>query len=84
MTQTVWMPATVAGPTPRTRSRSKQEVKGPLAFRSATMASALDGPIPARRWPAVTLHDPEILERVNRHAEEDGLLEWKWPSNILM
>ena len=44
----------------------------------------MDGPIPARRWPAVTLHDPEILERVSKHAEEDGLLEWEWPSNILM
>mgnify|MGYP001220546677 CR=1 FL=1 len=40
----------VAGPTPRTRSRSEQDVKGPLAVLSATMASAFDGPIPGSAW----------------------------------
>ena len=58
--------------------------RGRIAWDATAPIPSLDGPIPARRWPAVTLHDPEILERVNRHAEEDGLLEWKWPSNILM
>ena len=55
-----------------------------IAWDATAPIPSSDGPIPARRWPAVTLHDPEILERVSKHAEEDGLLEWEWPPNILM
>ena len=32
-----------------------------------------EGPLPVRRWPAVTLHDPEIEERVERWMEREGL-----------
>jgi len=55
-----------------------------VAWDATAPIPSMDGPIPARRWPAVTLHDPEILGRVSKHAEEDGLPEWEWPSNILM
>ena len=55
-----------------------------IAWDATAPIPSTGGPIPARRWPAVTLHDPEILERVKKHAEEDGLLEWEWPSNVLM
>lgn len=58
--------------------------RGRVAWDATAPIPSADGPIPARRWPAVTLHDPEILKRVSKHAEEDGLLEWEWPSNILM
>lgn len=31
--------------------------------------------LPVRRWPAITLHDPEIEKRVDEMAEEEG---WPW------
>jgi 3-polyprenyl-4-hydroxybenzoate decarboxylase len=55
-----------------------------VAWDATAPIPSAEAPIPARRWPAVTLHDPKILERVSKHAEEDGLHEWEWPSNILM
>ncbi len=32
-----------------------------------------EGPLPVRRWPAVTLHDPDIEEKVNNWMEREGL-----------
>ena len=31
------------------------------------------GPLPVRRWPGVTLHDPEVLARVDTWLQEGGL-----------
>ena len=41
-------------------------------------------PIPSelhgvRRWPAITLHSPETLEKVSRHPELKG---YKWPQHL--
>ena len=33
------------------------------------------GPLPVRRWPAMTLHDSEAEERVDNMAKEEG---WPW------
>jgi 4-hydroxy-3-polyprenylbenzoate decarboxylase len=33
------------------------------------------GPLPVRRWPAMTLHDSEAEERINNMAKEEG---WPW------
>lgn len=31
-----------------------------------------EGPLPVRRWPGVTLHDPDVLSRVDSWLEEGG------------
>ena len=33
---------------------------------------SLEGPVPVRRWPGVTLHDQDVLDRVNSWLEEGG------------
>ena len=33
------------------------------------------GPLPVRRWPAMTLHDSEAEERIDKMAKEEG---WPW------
>ena len=42
------------------------------------------GDFPVRRWPAVTLHDPETLAKVEKNAQADGLADYPWPSNLMM
>ena len=32
-----------------------------------------EGPLPVRRWPAVTLHDPEVEARVEKWMQREGL-----------
>ena len=55
-----------------------------VAWDATTPIPSLEGPLPVRRWPAVTLHDPAILAKVEAHAAEDGLDARPWPSNLMM
>ena len=57
--------------------------KARVAWDATTPIPSIDGPVPARRWPAVTLHDPAMMERVRRSIAEDGLGVRNWPNHIL-
>ena len=55
-----------------------------IAWDATAPIPAQNGELPARRWPAVTLHDPEILRRIQENAVEDGLAGREWPDNLLL
>ncbi len=55
-----------------------------VAWDATAPIPSKESEIPARHWPAVTLHDPNILKRIKEHAEEDGLGGRDWPENLLM
>jgi 3-polyprenyl-4-hydroxybenzoate decarboxylase len=44
-----------------------------VAWDATAPIPSNEGPLPVRRWPAVTLHDPEIEERVEKWMEREGL-----------
>jgi len=49
------------------------ETGGRVAWDATAPIPSIDGPLPVRRWPAVTLHDPELAERVDKWLAEVGL-----------
>ena len=44
-----------------------------LAWDATAPIPSMEGPLPVRRWPAVTLHDPEVEAKVNDWIEREGL-----------
>jgi 3-polyprenyl-4-hydroxybenzoate decarboxylase len=48
------------------------EARGRVAWDATAPIPSNDGPLPVRRWPAVTLHDPELAERVDKWLAEVG------------
>ena len=44
-----------------------------VAWDATAPIPSNEGPLPVRRWPAVTLHDPEVEEKVNIWMEREGL-----------
>ena len=58
--------------------------KSRVSWDATVPIPSMNGPHPIRRWPAVTLHDPETIERVRKHAEEDGLGSRNWPPHLLI
>ena len=58
--------------------------KSRVSWDATVPIPSMNGPHPIRRWPAVTLHDPKIIERVKKHAEEDGLGSRNWPPHLLI
>ena len=46
--------------------------KGRVCWDATAPIPSQDGPIPVRRWPGVTLHDPDVLSRVDSWLEEGG------------
>ena len=49
------------------------EEKERIAWDATAPIPSNEGPLPVRRWPAVTLHDPEVEEKVNSWMEREGL-----------
>ena len=49
------------------------EVRARIAWDATAPIPSLEGPLPVRRWPAVTLHDSEIEGRIDAWIEENGL-----------
>jgi len=49
------------------------ENKKRVAWDATAPIPSNEGPLPVRRWPAVTLHDPEVEEKVNNWMEREGL-----------
>jgi len=45
---------------------------GRLAWDATAPIPSNNGPLPVRRWPGVTLHDPEVAERVDSWLAEGG------------
>jgi 3-polyprenyl-4-hydroxybenzoate decarboxylase len=48
------------------------EARGRVAWDATAPIPSNDGPLPVRRWPAVTLHEPELAERVDKWLAEVG------------
>ena len=44
-----------------------------LAWDATAPIPSMEGPLPVRRWPAVTLHDPEVEAKVDDWIEREGL-----------
>ena len=44
-----------------------------LAWDATAPIPSMEGPLPVRRWPAVTLHDPEVEAKVDDWIEKEGL-----------
>jgi 4-hydroxy-3-polyprenylbenzoate decarboxylase len=44
-----------------------------VAWDATSPIPSNEGPLPVRRWPAVTLHNPEIEERVEKWMQREGL-----------
>jgi hypothetical protein len=55
-----------------------------VAWDATTPIPCEGGDFPVRRWPAVTLHNPETLAKVEENAQVDGLTDHPWPSNLMM
>ena len=55
-----------------------------VAWDATIPIPSLKGPFPVRRWPAVTLHNPEILAEVNANASVDGFGDLPWPENLMI
>ena len=54
-------------------------VEGGRIFWDATMPiPSFEGPTPVRRWPAITMHDPETLAAIERFDLPP------WPNNLVM
>ena len=49
------------------------ENKKRVAWDATAPIPSNEGPLPVRRWPAVTLHDPDVEEKVNNWMEREGL-----------
>ena len=45
---------------------------GRVAWDATAPIPSDKGPIPVRRWPGVTIHDPEVAERVDAWLAEGG------------
>jgi 3-polyprenyl-4-hydroxybenzoate decarboxylase len=45
---------------------------GRVAWDATAPIPSDKGPLPVRRWPGVTLHDPEVAERVDSWLAEGG------------
>ena len=45
---------------------------GRVAWDATAPIPSNKGPIPVRRWPGVTIHDPEVAERVDAWLAEGG------------
>ena len=60
------------------------EGKKRIAWDATAPIPTNAGGLPARRWPAVTLHDQKILKKIHQHRDEDGLSGREWPQNLLM
>ncbi len=50
------------------------EARARLAWDATAPIPSLEGPLPVRRWPAVTLHDPAVEARVDAWLAENNLL----------
>ena len=44
-----------------------------VAWDATAPIPSNEGPLPVRRWPAVTLHDPDVEEKVNKWMKREGL-----------
>ena len=44
--------------------------------------SALDPLLPIRSWPAITIHDPAIVTRIQNQAGRDGYEQRTWAPNV--
>ena len=44
-----------------------------LAWDATAPIPSMEGPLPVRRWPAVTLHDPIVEAKVNSWMDKEGL-----------
>jgi 3-polyprenyl-4-hydroxybenzoate decarboxylase len=44
-----------------------------LAWDATAPIPSNNGPLPVRRWPAVTLHDPIVEAKVNAWMDKEGL-----------
>ncbi|MBT5280077.1 MAG: UbiD family decarboxylase [Euryarchaeota archaeon] len=49
------------------------EARTRIAWDATAPIPSVEGPLPVRRWPAVTLHDSEIEDRIDAWIEENGL-----------
>jgi len=48
------------------------ETGGRIAWDATAPIPSNKGPLPVRRWPGMTLHDPEVAERVDAWLSEGG------------
>ena len=51
---------------------------GRICWDATTPIPSLEGETPVRRWPAITMHDPETLEAIERFDLPP------WPNNLVM
>ena len=51
---------------------------GRIFWDATTPIPSNDGPTPVRRWPGITMHDPETLESIERFDLPP------WPNNLVM
>ncbi|MEE2984972.1 MAG: UbiD family decarboxylase [Candidatus Thermoplasmatota archaeon] len=51
---------------------------GRICWDATTPIPSNEGPTPVRRWPAITMHDPETLESIERFDLPP------WPENLVM
>jgi hypothetical protein len=51
---------------------------GRIFWDATTPIPSLEGPTPVRRWPAITMHDPETLAAIDRFDLPP------WPDNLVM
>ena len=51
---------------------------GRIFWDATTPIPSNDGPTPVRRWPAITMHDPETLQSIERFDLPP------WPNNLVM
>ena len=49
---------------------------GRIFWDATTPIPSLEGPTPVRRWPAITMHDPETLDAIERFDLPP------WPDNF--
>ena len=51
---------------------------GRIFWDATTPIPSNEGPTPVRRWPAITMHDPETLAAIDRFDLPP------WPDNLVM
>ena len=51
---------------------------GRIFWDATTPIPSVEGPTPVRRWPAITMHDPETLDAIERFDLPP------WPDNLVM
>ena len=49
-----------------------------ITWDATTPIPSTEGPLPTRRWPAITLHDPETLDSIEKFDLPP------WPENLMM